>query len=705
MSRLLDVKNLKTHFRTDGGIVKAVDGVSFHVNEQEIVGIVGESGSGKSVTQLSVMQLVPTPPGEISAGEVHFDGENLLEFEANGPQMRAVRGGKIAMIFQEPMTSLNPVMTIRRQLTEMLELHLGMNEQAARERAIELLTLAGIPSAEKRIDDYPHQFSGGMRQRVMIAMALSCNPRVLIADEPTTALDVTTQAQVLDLMKEMVEKLHTSLVIVTHNLGVVARYAQRIYVMYAGRVVEEGETKEIFANPKHPYTRGLLNAVPRLDDSRSKLVPIEGLPPGLIDLPDRCPFLPRCPHRIETCFQQPRPELRQVNRQHEDGQYRDGQHSMACYVDLEPWQADGDPTKFTATNSVSTESIDIGLDDIGLEKEKTGLQDKGLQDKVILEVKNLQMHFPITKGLLRKKVAEVKAVDGISFHLRKGETLGLVGESGCGKTTTGRCIVQLDRPTGGQILFQGTEMSALPERKLKSLRREMSLIFQDPNGSLDPRQTAGSIVGEPLLIHKLVPNRVAYNARVDELMQLVGLNPNLKNRVPHEFSGGQRQRLAIARALASEPALIVCDEPVSALDVSIQAQIINLLQELQEGLDGLSYLFVSHDLSVVRHISDRVGVMYLGRIVEIADAASLYENPLHPYTQVLLSAIPIPDPVVEETRNRMILQGEVPSPLNPPSGCSFHPRCPLAIDRCKHDVPELLEMEDGHTVACHAVSA
>ncbi|MFK7800127.1 MAG: dipeptide ABC transporter ATP-binding protein [Anaerolineae bacterium] len=677
-SVLLDVDNLQTHFHTDGGIVKAVDGVSFYVKEQEIVGVVGESGSGKSVTQLSVMQLIPTPPGEVLGGDVHFEGQNVLDFEANGYDMRQIRGGKIAMIFQEPMTSLNPVMTISRQLTEMLELHLGMGMKAARKRAIELLTLAGIPAAEKRIDDYPHQFSGGMRQRVMIAMALSCNPRLLIADEPTTALDVTTQAQVLDLMQEMVKEFNASLVIVTHNLGVVARYAQRIYVMYAGRVVEEGLTKEIFANPQHPYTRGLLNAVPRLDDKHSKLVPIAGLPPGLIDLPDRCPFLPRCSHRLDICYKQPRPKLRQI----------DGQHGVACHIDLEPWQMGGKSAEI-----IPTSSIDI--------KSHTK---KNLQDEIILEVKNLEMYFPITKGLLRRKVAEVKAVDGISFKLRKGETLGLVGESGCGKTTTGRCVVQLDRPTGGQIIFQGTDMCALPERKLKSLRREMSLIFQDPNGSLDPRQTAGSIIGEPLLIHKLVSGRAAYDARVEELMQLVGLNPNLKNRVPHEFSGGQRQRLAIARALASDPALIVCDEPVSALDVSIQAQIINLLQELQEGLDGLSYLFVSHDLSVVRHISDRVGVMYLGRIVEIADAASLYDNPLHPYTQVLLSAIPIPDPFVEETRTRMMLHGEVPSPLNPPTGCSFHPRCPVAIDRCKHDVPELIEIDDGHAIACHVVS-
>lgn len=678
MPRLLEVNGLKTEFTVGGRVVKAVDGVSYHVNEREIVGVVGESGSGKSVTQLSVMQLVPMPPGEIVAGEVRFDGQDLLELEAKGPQMRDIRGSKVAMIFQEPMTSLNPVMKIGQQITETLELHLGMDNKAATKRAIELLSLAGIPSAEKRINDYPHQFSGGMLQRVMIAMALSCNPRLLIADEPTTALDVTIQAQVLDLMQEMVEQFNASLLLVTHNLGVVARYAHRIYVMYAGRIVEEGTTEEIFANPSHPYTRGLLNAVPRLDDNSEKLIPIDGLPPNLIDMPNRCSFLPRCPNRLKKCFILPRPELTSIG----DG------HAVACYADLEAWRVNGSG-RGNSAEIIPSSSIPI--------------IHKPIKDDILLEVNDLQMYFPVTKGLLRRKVAEVKAVDGISFTLRKGETLGLVGESGCGKTTTGRCVLQLNRPTGGQVLFQGHDMAALPESKLKPLRRQISLVFQDPNGSLDPRQTAGSIIGEPLLVHQLVSNRDEYNTRVQELMKLVGLDPHLKDRVPHEFSGGQRQRLAIARALACDPALIVCDEPVSALDVSIQAQIINLLQELQEGLDGLAYLFVSHDLSVVRHICDRVGVMYLGRIVELADANALYENPQHPYTKMLLSAIPIPDPVIEATRERIVAQGEVPSPLNPPSGCHFHPRCPVAIDKCSHVVPELRDIGNGHQAACHVI--
>lgn len=677
MSVLLKVENLKTQFNTDQGLVKAVDGVSYHVNENEIVGLVGESGCGKSVSQLSVMQLVPSPPGKITDGEVLFEGQDLLKFQPKGRDMRRVRGRKIAMIFQEPMTSLNPVMTVGRQLMEMLELHLDMDAQTARERAIELLGLVGIPSADTRMDAYPHHFSGGMRQRVMIAIALSCNPQILIADEPTTALDVSTQAQLLELMADMVEHFHTSLVIVTHNLGVVARYAHRIYVMYAGRIVEQGATKDIFGNPRHPYTMGLLKAVPRLDEERGrKLIPIVGLPPNLINMPPTCAFLPRCPHAIDQCRQNPRPELAAIAVG----------HSVACYAREQLETLHVAPAPRQAVKVV--DSLSPGP-----------TQDEIPSDDLVVDVRNLKMYFPIVRGIMQRTVAEVKALDDISFTIKRGETLGLVGESGCGKTTTGRCVLRLLQPTSGQIWFEGQEIAALSQRKIKPLRRKMSLIFQDPSDSLDPRQSAGNIVGEPLKVQNLVSGRGEYRDRVEELFRTVGLDPSMQDRVPHEFSGGQRQRLSVARALACDPTLIVCDEPISALDVSIQAQIINLLQELQEKLN-LTYLFVAHDLSVVRHISDRIVVMYLGRIVEVADADTLYDNPRHSYTKALLSAVPIPDPFVEETRSRIVLKGEVPSPLNPPPGCRFHPRCPGAIPACNQEVPELRDVGGGHCVAC-----
>ncbi len=565
--------------------------------------------------------------------------------------MRAVRGGKIAMIFQEPMTSLNPAMTVARQLNESMELHLHLDAHAARERSVELLGLVGIPDAERRVDDYPHQFSGGMRQRVMVAMAVSCNPKLIIADEPTTALDATIQAQLLELMKEIVVRFKTAMVLVTHNLGIVARYANRINVMYAGRIIESGTVKEIWDNPLHPYTIGLLQCVPKLGQ---KLAPIEGSPPRLINMAPTCPFLPRCRYKTGACAKEAWGTLK----------YIEGQHYVACPVDTR---------SFPLAPSLAMPGVRVAAP----EKEAPHTP----QNDVVLDVQDLRMYFPVTRGLLRRKVADVKAVDNVSFKIRKGETLGLVGESGCGKTTVGRCTQRLYRPTTGQIFFEGEDVARLAEHKLKTLRRRMSVVFQDPYGSLNPRMSAGSIVGEPLGVHHLVKSRRERRERVAELFQMAGLDPGMTDRFPHEFSGGQRQRIAIARALAGDPSLIICDEPISALDVSIQAQIINLLQELQEKKKGLTFMFISHDLLAVQYISSRVAVMYLGRIVEIADSRELYDNTLHPYSKALLSAIPVPDPHIEETRERIILQGDVPSPLNPPEGCPFHTRCPMAIPR------------------------
>jgi peptide/nickel transport system ATP-binding protein len=674
MAALLEVKNLKTQFKTDAGLVTAVDGVSYHVDEHEIIGVVGESGCGKSVTQLSGLQLIPNPPGRIFGGEVWFEERNLLAYAPNGPEMRSIRGSKISMIFQEPMTSLNPVLSVNQQLSGAMQLHLGLNKADAKARAIELLKMVGIPAAEGRVDDYPHQFSGGMRQRVMIAMALSCHPKLIIADEPTTALDVTTQAVLLELMKDIVDRFNTSLVLVTHNLGVVARYAQRIYVMYAGRVVETGTTKDIFAHPRHPYTVGLLKSVPRLDQARDiKLVPIEGLPPNLVKMPPTCAFLPRCPYAIERCQRQHWPSLTPVG----------DRHLAACFVHLDEKVLEIDEGK----HSIRCEASELGYE---------GTAGKS----TLLDVKHLKMYFPVTRGLLAKKVAEVKAVDDVSFKVNVGETLGLVGESGCGKTTVGRGILRLVEPTSGEVFFEGQNILKLSSGETRKLRRKMSLMFQDPYGSLNPRQSAGSIVGEPLIVHQMVKSKAEYHDRIEQLFRQVGLDAAMADRVPHEFSGGQRQRIGIARALACEPSLIVCDEPISALDVSIQAQIINLLRELQEGMKGLTYLFIAHDLSVVRHISDRIAVMYLGHIVEVADSDTLYRNPLHPYTRALLSAVPIADPFVEENRERILLKGEVPSPLNPPSGCPFNTRCSEAICECSNITPQLNDVGNSHEVAC-----
>lgn len=669
MKHFLQVDNLSVSFRMDETVVKAVNGISYYIDHGETVGIVGESGSGKSVSQLAAMQLIPTPPGSIDGGQVLLEGNDILKYPANGPEMRRIRGGKIGMVFQEPMTSLNPVKTIGSQIMEPIILHTGLNEKEAKERAVSLLKQVGIPDAEKRLKEYPHQFSGGMRQRIMIAIAMAGNPDLIIADEPTTALDVTTQAQILELLKSVTMNNNTALLIITHNLGIVARYAQRIYVMYMGRIVEAGKTEDIFSHPSHPYTRGLLNAIPRLDDRKDrKLKPIDPPSETPRNLTDYCPFLPRCKYRCEKCFSDGIPALQQTK---EDG------HFAACYLKREE------------------------LDELDSKQEKMIRIDcRKLSGDNILEVKNLSVHFLVRKGLLQRKIGAITAVDQVSFSIKRGETFGLVGESGCGKTTVARSILRLITDSEGDIIFNGLHLNKMKESELRKHRQKIQMIFQDPYSSLNPRKSAGSIVGEALKIHKLVSSRQEYDRKVDELFTLVGLSPSLKNRVPHEFSGGQRQRLGIARALACNPELIVCDEPISALDVSIQAQIINLLEELQQKL-GLTYLFIAHDLSVVKHISDTIGVMYLGKIVESAPCEELYDNPMHPYTKALLAAVPIPDPVVEKTRERIILKGEVVSLINRPSGCCFSDRCPEVMDICRKQAPVLKNCGKGHCVACH----
>ena len=661
---LIEIQDLNVQFVTSHGTVRAVEDLSYSVYPGEMVAIVGESGSGKSVSALAIMQLLPPGTARIPKGSVRFDGRELLQL--SDEEMRRIRGREIAMIFQEPMTSLNPVLRIGLQIMEPLTIHLGMDDAAARARAIELLTLVGITDPESRLNQYPHQLSGGMRQRVMIAIGLSCNPKLLIADEPTTALDVTIQAQILELMKDLSRRLDIAVIIITHNLGIVARYANRVNVMYAARLVESGTAEQVFGRPLHPYARGLLTAVPRLDRGRAaKLSTIDGAPPNLLAPPSGCRFRPRCRFAIEKCLTDPPLEV-------------------------------GEPGHLAACHRVSEiEALDpplaraAGISKPGVEGQHDG--------SMILDIRHAKKYFPVRMGFLRKAKL-VRAVDDVTIDIRAGETLGLVGEFGCGKSTLGRLVLRLDDPTGGEIRFEDVDIAGLDREAMIAVRKKMQVIFQDPYSSLNPRMTVGQIIAEPIRVHAILPKSQIAD-RVAELLQVVGLFPYMALRYPHELSGGQRQRVGIARALAVNPRVIVCDEAVSALDVSIQGQVINLLEDLQQKL-GLTYLFIAHDLAVVRHISTKVAVMYLGRIVEYASADELFANPLHPYTRALLAAAPVPDPVIERTRPRTIIKGELPSPLNPPKGCVFHPRCPLATEECRKAVPAERELAPGHSVAC-----
>ncbi|MEM6690250.1 MAG: ABC transporter ATP-binding protein [Planctomycetota bacterium] len=549
---ILSLDDLRVDFKTDDELIHAVRGVSFDVHREETLAIVGESGSGKSVTNLAMMGLLPTPPAIIQSGVASFNGENLLKMSE--PDLRGIRGRHIAMIFQDPMTALNPLMTIGQQMTEVTRTHLKLSRHEAQAKAVEMLGLVGISQPERRLKNYPHEFSGGMRQRVMIAMALSCEPELLIADEPTTALDVTIQAQIIDLLADLQKRRGTAIILITHDLGVVAGVADRVKVMYQGEVVESNDVDPLFASPQHPYTQKLLDLLPRIDEPR-------------------------------------------------------------------------------------------------LDRVFVGESDRSAEDKqdVLLSVEDLHVHFPVRQSSwFRSQEETVRAVDGVSFSIDRGETLGLVGESGCGKSTTARTIISLQRATSGDVQLDGRSIVGLSDRATFKHRRRMQMVFQDPFASLNPRMTVGDIVSEPLKVHGLAAGKDA-KLEVLRLLELVELEAKFINRYPHEFSGGQRQRIGIARALAVKPDLILCDEPVSALDVSIQSQIMTLLMDLQQRL-GVAYLFISHDLAVVRHLASRVGVMYAGRIVEMKPAEELYRNPEHPYTRALLSAVPIPDPNAQRER-------------------------------------------------------
>ncbi|NYH53961.1 peptide/nickel transport system ATP-binding protein [Nocardiopsis arvandica] len=684
--------------------VHAVRGVSYTVRRGEVLGIVGESGSGKSVSSMASMGLLPEHAR--ITGSVRLHGEEILGLDDRA--MARKRGRVISMVFQDPLSGLTPVYTVGDQLAEAVLIHDPKTSKAgARARAVELLDLVGIPNAQHRYRSFPHEFSGGMRQRVMIAMAMANRPDVIICDEPTTALDVTIQAQILDLLRTARRETGAAIVMITHDLGVVAGFVDRVLVMYAGRPVETGGVDDIYYRSRMPYTMGLLGAVPRMDlEHQGALVPIKGTPPSLSDLPPGCPFAPRCPIARPEC-DMAEPELLAIGSQPSEEEIR------ARGTDAGAARTDGGDTGTQRVACIrSGEIADRGwtAQDIYPVPEipESSFSDVPREDRPeMLRVTDLIKHHPLMKGaVLKRRVGTVYAVDGIDFDIREGETLALVGESGCGKSSTLMEIMGLEKPQRGSVSVMGRDTAGLGRADRFRLRRDMQIVFQDPMSSLDPRMTVFDIIAEPLRTHGTATADTT--RRVYELIDLVGLNTEHATRFPAEFSGGQRQRIGIARALALEPKLLVLDEPVSALDVSIQAGVVNLLQELQARL-GLAYLFVAHDLSVVRHIADRVAVMYLGRIVEIGDTASVYARPAHPYTQALLSAIPLPDPERERARTHIVLDGDLPSPADPPSGCSFRTRCQKFITLSEPDREQCMSVEPRVTAtsggdqaaACH----
>lgn len=656
---LLAVTGLTVKYEAAESDVAAVTDVSLELGEAETLGLVGESGSGKTVTALSIMRLI-APPGHVS-GEVRWRGRDLLRLPAR--EVAAIRGREIAMVFQDPLAYLNPVMTVGAQVSEVLRVHLGMGRGTARRRAKDLLGMVGLPKPDDRLDDYPHQLSGGMRQRVLIAMAISCEPKLLIADEPTTALDVTIQAGILGLLGRLQRELRMACILVTHDLSVIAGLVDQVAVMYAGRLVEMGTTDTIFKRARHPYTQGLLESLPRVDDTAGgRLRSIKGSPPDARQLPTGCAFHPRCEHALATCVSQ-RPDLRSAA----------AQHTFACWVDVEmaPVRVDA------AVHADARVSL------------------KSAPPEPILKVADMKVVY--TKGRLFGFGPSVHAVDGVSFEIRRGETLGLVGESGSGKSTLAQAILRLTKPTAGRVIFEGEDILQVSRRRLRALRRDLQIVFQDPYSSLNPRSTVGRILADPLVIHGVDgPSR---EARIAEIVDLVGLSRTSLGLYPHQFSGGQRQRIAIARALVLRPKLLVCDEPVSALDVSVRAQVLNLLRDLQQQMQ-FTNLFISHDLGVVRHVCDRVLVMYRGVIVESGSSETIFRNPLHPYTQELVAAIPVPDPQRQRSRFKSAPPIEVADRLST-SGCRFADRCLFARDRCREDEPQLVAASNGSAVACH----
>lgn len=649
---IMQVRDLHVSFATEAGVCRAVRGVNFDLWRGRTLGIVGESGSGKSVTALSLIGLLDD--NAKVTGSVIMNGEELIG--KTDEEMSEIRGERIAMVFQDPLSALTPMFTIGDQIAEgLITHHPDMSKQQIHDRCVELLDLVGIPQPEERLSSFPHQFSGGMRQRVMIAIAIANNPDVIIADEPTTALDVTIQAQILDVLAKAQKETGAAVVLITHDLGVVAGAADDILVMYAGRPVERASIDDVFQHPSMPYTMGLLGAVPKPHIAASqRLVPIQGNPPSLVDIPKGCPFSPRCPLATPECsLSEPNLEVVDANSGHLASCRR-----LQEIIDKNMKYTD----VFPVPDLLPADWADVPRD----------------QRPVTLEVDHLVKHFPLTGGgMFRRTIGQVAAVDDVTFKIRQGETLALVGESGSGKSTTLMEIMNLMKPEDGRIVVLGHDLAELKKKaERKALRKDLQIIFQDPMSSLDPRMPIYDVLAEPLKVHKWSKEKI--NRRIGELMELVGLNPDYVDRFPAQFSGGQRQRISIARALATDPKVLLLDEPIASLDVSIQAGIINLLEDLQAKLK-ISYLFVAHDLAVIRHISDRVAVMYLGQVVELGETEDVFTHPRHPYTQALLSAIPVPDPVVERTRQRIILKGDLPSPSEKHPGCRFASRCPVKL--------------------------
>ena len=744
---VLEVEELRTEFHLRNASVGAVDGVSFSVRTGECVGLVGESGCGKTTVGLSVMKLLPNV-GHITGGVVRLNGRDLVGLSES--EMRRVRGNEIAMIFQDPMTSLNPTWTIGRQIAEPVRLHKGASKREALERAVEVLRLVGMPKPEERLRQYPHQLSGGLRQRVMIAMALSCEPKLLIADEPTTALDVTIQAQILDLIDQLRVTLDMAVVLITHDMGVIAARADRVMVMYAGKFVEGADTGELFDTMRHPYSEALFESIPRLDQDKSqRLYSIPGLPPDLSRELVGCRFAPRCRYATSECTEEEpllgqgagpsakrsaAPSSGPVALGPGGGAQADADaHIFACFHPVASTRAerlsfqrgggrsalaaepslvpplslaggfellDGDVQLAAAAAPGPPSSPSMPRVTLRPVVSADSGQAPSLDGGVVLRIDQLEKQYEVSAGaVMQRKIGTVRAVSNVSFSLRRGQTFGLVGESGCGKTTIGRLVVALERPTHGTVSFEGETVSALRGQRLRRRRRDLQLMFQDPYSSLDPRMRVRSIIREPLVIQDIGTRR-EQDQRVSEVLSEVGLSPKAADLYPHEFSGGQRQRIGLARALVLHPKLIVADEPVSALDVSIQAQILNLMRSLQERHD-LTYIVISHDLAVVKYLADTIGVMYLGKLVEIGPAEEVYAHAAHPYTRGLIDTIPVPDPAVAKARRSIPMQGELPSAMSPPSGCRFRTRCPFAQERCAVEEPTLRLFGTGHHAACH----
>jgi peptide/nickel transport system ATP-binding protein len=663
---LLQVEDLRTWIDHGGGTVRAVDGVSLRIARGETFALLGESGCGKSMLALSILRLLPEG-GRIMGGRVQLGDIDLLALTERG--MRDIRGGRIAMIFQEPALSLNPVLSVGDQVAEAVRRHTSLRQDEVGQRVIDLLQQAGVPDPAARRNEYPFQLSGGLIQRVMIAMALAGEPELLIADEPTTALDVTIQAQVLELLRSLQQRAGLAILLITHDLGVAAQNAQRVAVMYAGEIVECAPRDEFFSRPSHPYARKLFAALPRKDRRDARLAALRGTVPPLSREFSGCRFAERCDHAWELCRREA-PSWTAVAPG----------HGVRCHL----YSADGvqRPAFMTAQSGASAWSETA----------------TAAEAAPLLTVDDLAVHFPVRRGLLLRTVKKVKAVDGVSLAISPGRTVALVGESGCGKTTAGKAIVRLLPTTRGSIRFDGAELAGLERRRVRPLRAQFQIIFQDPYSSLDPRMRIGEIIGEGLAALGVGADESDRARRIDSLLEQVGLPAEAKRRYPHEFSGGQRQRIAIARALGVHPRLIVCDEPTSALDISAQAQILNLLKELQ-ARQGLAYLFISHNLAVVEYLAHRVCVMYLGRIVEQGRMEDVLSAPRHPYTQALLAAVPM---IERETGRRVIrLPGDLPSPADPPRGCHFHPRCPQVRPECREVYPAPTAFGATHTVCCH----